>query len=135
MYVLSGFSCSGLLLCSMNLGHMWSHDAWPCELQFVHQYLSWSLLVQSAVQCSLPQVLQTVFWLHTATRWLDPMDWHLRHLLGSFFILLAQTHLPLMISPSLRAWLAALGECNLVMRWAVRWPAVLLDVGSPCGVY
>src|SRR5882724_2265024 len=119
----------------MNLGHVQSHDVWPCALQLMHQYFFWSPSVHLAVQCSLLQVPQTVFWSHTAARWLDPLDCHLRHLLGSFFILLAQTHLPLMISPSLRAWLAALGECNLVMRWAVRWPAVLLDVGSPCGVY
>src|SRR5882724_8176628 len=108
---------------------MRSHDVWLCELQLTHQYFFWSHLEHSAVRCSFPQVPQIVFWSHSAARWLDAMDWHLRHLLGSFFIRLAQTHLPSMIRPSLRAWLAASGEHSLVMRWAVCWPTVLLAVG------
>ena len=129
MYVLSGFSCFSLLLLLMNLGHVWSHGAWMCDLQLTHQYLSCLPLVQSAVWCSLPQVPQMEGWSHSTARWLDPMVWHLRHLLGSFFILLAHTRLPAIIRLSLMAWFAALGDHNLAMRWAVHFPIVLLVVG------
>src|SRR5882724_11324700 len=51
---------------------------------------------------------------------------HFRHLLGSFFILLTQVCLPVMISPSLIVWFATSGDQSLIMRWAVHWPSDLL---------
>src|SRR5882724_5813833 len=116
MYVISGFRCLSLLLSSMNLGHIWSHDMWLSILQLVHQCLFWLSSVHSEVWCSLLQVPQTVGLLHTAARWEEPNDWQFRHLLGSFFILLAQTHLSMMISPSLIPWLVASGDWSLIMR-------------------
>src|SRR5882724_2093844 len=126
MYVLSGSSRASLLLISMNLGHIRSHDACPCVLQFMHQNFVWSSSEHSAVRCSLPQVPQAVGLSHSAARWLAPITWHFRHLLGSFFIFLAHVRLPVMISPSLMVWFAASGDQSLIMRWAVRWPATLL---------
>src|SRR5882724_6636219 len=126
MYMLSGLSRASLLLVSMNLGHIWSHDVCPCVLQFVHQNFVLSSSEHSAVRCSLPQVLQAVGLLHSAVRWLAPLTWHFRHLLGSFFIFLAYLHLPAMISPSLMVWFATSGDRSLIMRWAVHWPTALL---------
>ena len=129
MYVLSGLRCPSLLFSSMNLGHIWSHDVWLSIWQLAHQCLTWSSSVHLVVWCSFPQVLQTVGLLHIATRWEEPKDWQFRHLLGSFFILLAQIHLPMIIGPSLITWLVASGDWSLIMRWAMHCPTDLLTVG------
>src|SRR5882724_8942166 len=129
MYVLSGSSRSSLLLALINLGHIWSHDVCPCVLQFAHWNFSWSSSGHSSVRCSFPQVPHVVGLSHSTARWLVPMSWHFRHLLGSFFILIAQVCLPAMISPSLMVWFAASGDRNLIMRWAVHWPTDLLVTG------
>src|SRR5882724_9126355 len=117
------------LLISRNSGHSLSHDACPNVLQFTHQKVSLLVLRHSSIRWSLPHVPHAPCWLHSAARCLAVSDWHLRHLLGSFRILLTHTLLPAITTPSLIVLFAALFVLNRVIKCADFCPVVCLCVG------
>ena len=99
----SGSSHSSLLLASMNLGHIQSHNAWPYALQLAHN--TFPGLPQGTPQsnvlchmfckwwtCHTPQLGDWTTWTGTSG-----IFWAL------FFFLLVHTHLPEMRNPSLLA--------------------------------
>jgi len=90
---------------------------------------SWSSSVHSAVLWSLPQVPQTMgFRMLLLDGGLLKID-SLGISLVPFSFFLSRLVYPMMIRPSLIAWLAALGDLSLTIRWAVHFPATLLVVG------
>src|SRR5882724_7802494 len=101
----------------------------PDVLQFMHQKMSLLVSRHSSIRWSLPHVPHAPFWLHSAARCLAVSNWHLRHLLGSFRILLAHTLLPAITTPSLIALFAALFILKRAIKCTDFWPVARLCVG------
>ena len=120
---------SSRLLASTKAGHSLSHDVCPCTLQLAHQYLSLSASTHSAVQCSLPHVLQMLGQFHVAGRWLAPRDWHFKHLFSSLHILLAHVLLPDTTMPTCITQFAASVVWNCAIMCATFWPGECLCSG------